>query len=45
MGLNIRMHGKSIQLTLEKDGVNLSVIYSWSLYPCFLQPPKDYVVP
>lgn len=31
MGLNIKMHGKSIQLTLEQDGVNLSVIYRWSL--------------
>lgn len=36
MGLNIKMHGKSIQLTLEQDGVNLSVIYRWSLYPWFL---------
>lgn len=36
MGLNIKMHGKSIQLTLEQGGVNLSVIYRWSLYPWFL---------
>ena len=37
MGLNIKIHGKSIQLILEQDGVNLSVIYRWSLHPWLLR--------